>query len=161
VRFRKISRIILRCSPSIIRKNKSLSPLDVEKVDKYWSTKGRYAPKWYAFCAAYINESISGMADLSPTPWVWQQFFQSTAVEAALEIGCLNGKKLLGLLSEKMVLKCYGVDIARGALEEGKRLAMEKRLDDKIHFSIMDLNEPSLPPEAYNWIISNGVLHHI
>jgi SAM-dependent methyltransferase len=161
VRFGNICQIISKCWFSIVRKNRSLSSLDAEKVDKYWSKKGKYAPNWYAFCAAYINESISGMTDLSPTPWVWQQFFQSTPVEAALEIGCLNGKKLLGLLSEKMVLRCYGVDIARGAIDEAKRLAREKRLDDKIHFSIMDLNESSLAPEAYNWIISNGVLHHI
>lgn len=132
-----------------------------ERVSDYWGSKDGYAPNWYSFCADYISQLITGSAELSPTLWAIQRFAPLKPVENALELGCLSGEKLIATVQGGLALKGHGVDIAKAGIKAAAELAFEKGLQERVTFSLMDLNKPALDPESFDIAIANGVLHHI
>lgn len=123
----------------------------------YWSARATsgYAPNWYSFCAELINQRVTGWAGLSPTPWVLAR--QSSApAKHLLEIGCLEGDKIVSLLRAGLAIKASGVDIAIDAIARGRA-----KHDGAVQLDVMDLNAPDLARGAFDVILANGVLHHI
>jgi SAM-dependent methyltransferase len=118
----------------------------------YWSNHAGYAMNWYQFCAPYINERITGDRGLSPTLWALTLMPKP---QYMLEIGCLDGKRLANLLKKKKVDRAAGLDVAAEAIARGRELYPD------VELVVGDLNEPSLPEKTYDFILANGVLHHI
>lgn len=131
------------------------------RTDQYWGAKSAYAPNWYSFCATYINESITGSPTASPSLWAFTTFVSDLPVDSMLEIGCHNGKKLISFVEAKLARCGYGIDIAAKAIESARISAREHGVEEYVNFYVMDLNEPTLSRNAYDAILSNGVLHHI
>lgn len=125
----------------------------------YWDAKTGYAPNWYAFCSDYIAERITGDPKRAPTLWAIEALCPKP-VPAALEIGCMAGAKLVGLLDAGLVATAHGTDLAAAQIERAKR-EVAPRYAGRLTFSVCDLNAPTLPERAYSLVISNGVLHHI
>lgn len=132
-----------------------LQPLSVS----YWDAKTGYAPNWYTFCARYIRERITEDPEAAPTSWAISSLF-SPPVGAALEIGCMAGTKLAGLLEAGLVATAHGTDVAAVQIERATR-ELAPRYDGRLAFFVCDLNTPVLPEAAYDLVLSNGVLHHI
>lgn len=107
---------------------------------------------WFQFCAPYIWRRVTGDPKMPLTHWA----LSITGKPAhLLEVGCLDGKKLAGLLKAGLAERASGMDIAAGAIERGRDLHPELEL------FVGDLNHPDLPEETYDVILANGVLHHI
>lgn len=131
------------------------------KVAEYWGVKKHYGPNWYSFCSKYIMQSITGNGSLAPTIWALNTFIRKRLIKKVLEIGCLGGKKIISLVENNLVDKGFGIDIAEAAIAEAQRVALEKNLENRLEFSVVDLNTEKINPNCYDVVISNGVLHHI
>ena len=131
----------------------------IKSGSKYWSEHKGYGPNWFTFFAGYIKECITGNPDLAPTPWAYQTFVGKKPVENMLEIGCLEGTKLVGMYEAGFTRAGVGVDVAAGAIERGQR--KHSHLSGQIELRVMDLNEPVLPQNTFDVVLANGVLHHI
>jgi len=118
----------------------------------YWSTHTGYAMNWFQFCAPYINERVTGDANLPPTLWALSR---AGKAKHLLEIGCLDGRKIAAKLERGLIERGSGVDIAADAITRGRAAYPQ------IDLSVCDLNAPNLPAETYDVIVANGVLHHI
>ena len=118
----------------------------------YWSNHAPYAMNWFKFCESYIWERVTGDPKLPLTHWALSV---TGKPKHLLEVGCLDGKKIAGLVRAGKVERGSGLDIAAGAIERGRELHPELEL------SVGDLNHPELPKSNYDVILSNGVLHHI
>ena len=124
----------------------------MKNAASFWSKHAGYASTWYQFCAPYIWERVTGDATVAPTMWGLKSAGWPNHV---LEIGCLEGKSIAELVQAGRVKRGAGIDVAGGAIERGR----EKY--PFLDLQIMDLNNPSLPENAYDAILSQGVLHHI
>jgi len=120
----------------------------------YWSAKQGYAPNWYSFCGAVINERITGDPALAPTPWALRSFPGKPA--HLLEIGCLQGDKLAAIFKAGLAKRVSGVDIAADAIAAGRH-----KHGGALALAVVDLNTQRLLVNNYNVVLSNGVLHHI
>lgn len=118
----------------------------------FWSNHKGYAMNWYAFCESYIWERVTGDPKLSLTAWALSQ---TGKPKHLLEVGCLDGKKLAGIVRGGKAERGSGLDYAAGAIERGRELYPELEL------TVGDLNNPDLPKSKYDVILANGVLHHI
>jgi SAM-dependent methyltransferase len=132
-----------------------MTNIATNSADCYWSAKREYAPNWYSFCAGLIARRISGDPNLPATPWALRTFWKGP-VAHLLEIGCLSGDKLAGMVKSGLAVRGSGIDIAAGAIQRGRETH-----GDAISLMVGDLNKPELPHSAYDAISSNGVLHHI
>ncbi len=132
-----------------------MTDVATNSADRYWSAKQGYAPNWYSFCADLIAQRISGDPMVPATPWALRTFCNGR-VSHLLEIGCLSGDKLAGMVKSGLAVRGSGIDIAAGAILRGR-----ERHGDSISLMVGDLNKPELPHSAYDAISSNGVLHHI
>lgn len=121
---------------------------------EYWNNKKGYAPNWYSFMATLISERVTGSQDLFPVYWAFERC--NLPVGTLLEVGCLEGDKLVLLQSKGLAQTYVGLDIADRAIERGKA-----KHGDRVELFVMDLNTPSLPRARYSVISANGVLHHI
>ena len=131
-----------------------------EKVVSYWERK-QYGANWFSFFAEYIMRSITGKKNYSPLVWALETHVPSLPLNNILEIGCLRGKKLFYLLSSGFAVNGHGTDIAEAAVRDAEKSSIEKNLQERASFSVLDLNHPALPPATFDAVISNGVLHHI
>jgi SAM-dependent methyltransferase len=107
---------------------------------------------WFQFCESYIWERVTGNRKLPLTHWALSV---TGKPQHLLEVGCLEGKKVAGLVRAGKVERGSGMDLAAGAIERGRDLHPE------LDLFVGDLNQPNLPKEKYDVILSNGVLHHI
>jgi SAM-dependent methyltransferase len=128
----------------------------------YWGHHRGYAPNWYGFCQRYIMESVTGdPEEPGITYWALRTFAKNTPVDALLEIGCLEGRKLVGFMAHDVARRGYGIDIAEAAIQRGQEAIRAQGLGDRVELSVMDLNRPSLPAASFDVVLSNGVLHHV
>ena len=125
-------------------------------ASEYWSGKKGYAANWYSFCQSEISNRITG--DRKQNPWIWalKSSFAELPVPHLLEIGCLSGDMLAGLIETGFGSRGTGIDIAEGAIKIGRQ-----KWGDKIAFHVVDLNNHQLKKQSYSACLSNGVLHHI
>ncbi len=124
----------------------------------YWSAKALtgYAPNWYSLCATEIVRRITGQTLTPATCWLMEKFVPAIPARSMLEIGCLSGAKLRSFYDNGWISRGVGVDVAAGAIEEGRKC---KRA--AISLRVMDLNRPTPMNERFQVIHANGVLHHI
>lgn len=124
----------------------------------YWSARSEsgYAPNWFSFCNKEICRRITGGASTAPFRWVLGQVFGAEPAPHVLEIGCLSGDKLAGMLRDRVALRVSGLDIAADAIARGKA-----KHGEAVSLREMDLNNPVLPAAGFSAVVSNGVLHHI
>lgn len=118
----------------------------------FWSSHQGYKPNWFQLCESYIWERVTGDPKLPLTHWALSV---TGKPEHLLEVGCLNGKKVAGLVRAGKVGRGSGMDIAAGAIERGRELHPD------LDLFVGDLNQPDLPTATYDVILANGVLHHI
>jgi SAM-dependent methyltransferase len=84
---------------------------------------------------------------------------EQVAPEAAvLEAGCGTGQlsNFLGIRRGRAVV---GTDICLNSLRLGQEFKTRNRLDN-VTFAQMNLFRPAFAPEAFDIVVSNGVLHH-
>lgn len=118
----------------------------------YWSKHSErgYAPSWFGLCADEITRRATGQTAVALTSYL-VSLRAPKPRENVLELGCLTGKKIRSIRAKKQ----YGIDIAEGAIAEGKKLYPE------LDLRVMDLNAPTPIGVKFDLIMVNGVLHHI
>jgi len=132
------------------------SPSKLES-GSYWSSKSLtgYAPNWFTFCADLISTRILGLPGLSPTIESMRRAGNIPA-RSLLEIGCLNGKKVVSYVTNGLAREAAGIDYAAEAIRSGK-----ETFGDQIDLHVVDLNNPQPLYRTFDVILANGVMHHI
>jgi SAM-dependent methyltransferase len=74
-------------------------------------------------------------------------------------LACGSGRAERQLIKLGVCKSFLGVDIAPAALEEARRLATEGNYD--IEYREADLNKLSLPPNAFDLVVTQNCLHHV
>ena len=74
-----------------------------------------------------------------------------------LEVGCGTGQ--LSIFLSRFGRKVFAIDISRGSLIEGKKF-IDKCGIKNVYFSRMNLFKSFFPKNYFDFVISNGVLHH-
>lgn len=128
-----------------------------QESSSYWSSKSvtGYAPNWFTFCADLISKRILGEPGLSPTIETMRRAGKVPA-RSLLEIGCLNGKKVVNYVNSGLAREAAGIDYAAEAIRSGKEL-----FGDRIDLHVVDLNNPQPLFRKFDVILANGVMHHI
>ena len=84
---------------------------------------------------------------------------KDVAGQKVLEYGCGEGSYAfeLALLGADV----YGIDISDVAIEKANKLAIENRMDNKVHFEVMNAEELKYPNSYFEKICGNAILHHL
>ena len=83
----------------------------------------------------------------------------SIAPDFGLSLACGSGRAERLILKQGICNKFQGIDIAAGALEEARRIALKQNLD--INYKQGDLNNIKLPRNTYDLVITQNCLHHV
>jgi 2-polyprenyl-3-methyl-5-hydroxy-6-metoxy-1,4-benzoquinol methylase len=74
-----------------------------------------------------------------------------------LEIGCGTGE-IAEFIARKTKAKVTGIDICKPFIEEAKK----RNSLSNLQFEVLNFNETdSLPEEKFDYVIGNGILHHL
>jgi len=73
-----------------------------------------------------------------------------------LELGCGTGL-LSRMVSDKSGLHVTGIDLSQSFVDE----ANQRYANDKVHYLRVNLNQAQLELEKFDYIIGNGILHHL
>lgn len=74
-----------------------------------------------------------------------------------LDAGCGTGQ--LSVFLSLTNRKVFGVDLSYNSLHKGQEFKEREGLKD-VHFTQMNLFKPCLRPASFDYVFSNGVLHH-
>jgi len=108
----------------------------------------------------HLNERASGDREYD---WLWDSMVFAEHLpppRKALSLGCGTGLVERRLRERDICQEIDGLDVAAGALAEARRLAAEEGLDG-ITYSVADLNDCTLPEEAYDIVYAHASLHHV
>lgn len=76
---------------------------------------------------------------------------------SVLEVGCGTGQMSNFLAWQGRTV--FGVDLCLNSLKLGQRFSLTNMLDT-VHFAQMNLFKPIFPEQSFDFVLSNGVLHH-
>lgn len=108
----------------------------------------------------HINGRISGSPDTDWISHTLQRHFNGRIpMERILSLGCGNGHLERRLAQEGAFLLCDAYDMAEGSLQTARTQANEAGLTG-IRYEATDINQISLPPEAYDSVWIHSALHH-
>jgi SAM-dependent methyltransferase len=109
---------------------------------------------------AYINESISGLADAWPMDW-FEQWLGGRRFERALSVGCGTGPLERDLIRRGLCAHIDAFDGSPQSIEIAKNLAAAAGAGDAISYFVGDFNEPRLPRNAYDIVFFHQSAHHV
>ncbi len=73
-----------------------------------------------------------------------------------LEIGCGTGE-MSHILAQKTSMEVLGTDLCTPFIEEASRQFKLPNLS----YRVLDFNNPTLDGEKYDFVVGNGILHHL
>ncbi len=105
-----------------------------------------------------INEVLSGDRTLNLFDVIRTKF--EIPFDRVLVLGSAagSGRNLLRMQSARFV---DVVEPSSTLIEEARKDAASAGLSSRINFKVMDLNNPSLPPEKYDMVLANMSMHNI
>lgn len=137
--------------------------MDGGKVSDFWATdrKGARYISWleHPVLIANVHRRVTGDPDLSTYAWFLQKFIPQK-VERVLMLGCGLGDLDRDLYRMGIAERYDACDISAGAIEEASKRAREAGLDG-LHYSVIDLNDFSLPAATYDAIFAVSSAHHV
>ena len=114
----------------------------------------------HPYIIRYINTQISGNPETDWLIWFKEQFAKEP-FKRGLSLGCGTGLVEREALQKKICHEFDGIDITQESINVAIRLAKENCLENKLHYSIQDLNKVKLEPQKYDFILISHALHHV
>jgi len=108
----------------------------------------------------YIHPTISGLPDENWLDWSARRYFPTPA-ELALSIGSGDGGLERHGLSVGLAKRFEAFDASPGAVELARQLAQKHGLEDRVTYSVADLNEYQFMPGRYDAVFASMAVHHI
>lgn len=109
---------------------------------------------------AYINERISGSAEVWTLDWL-TSFLGGRMFARALSAGCGSGGLERDLLGRGICATMDAFDGSRQSIRIAVDEAAKAGLAGRVHYSIGDFNEPRLPANAYDAVFVHQAMHHV
>jgi SAM-dependent methyltransferase len=142
---------------------------DADIVKGHWSTADCSASEknFYSFPAIRSRSCQLIFDETDATDRAWCEYWTvekylkaDVPFGNALSICCGFGSAERTLSRLGVAKQIVGTDIAPGAIQEAMRRAESEGLDN-IEYYVADLNQDTLPENAYDLIWAGGALHHI
>jgi 2-polyprenyl-3-methyl-5-hydroxy-6-metoxy-1,4-benzoquinol methylase len=135
-----------------------------EVVSEYWAQdRGGSRPhSWlqHPTMLSFLQRRVSGDPNLPTVAWLQQQFFPEP-VELGLSLGCGFGGFERVAINLGIARKFHANDISEGAIKKAEAAAREAGLEEKIEYTVANLDECSLPAETYDAIFALSSAHHV
>lgn len=108
----------------------------------------------------YINPAIAGSAERNWLDWARDKYFRAPA-ERAASIGSGDGHIERYGLAFGLARQFEGFDASAGAVELARRLAREHHVDDRVEYTVADLNAHRFETGRYDAAFASMAVHHI
>lgn len=132
-------------------------------VSDYWAidrTKDRVSWLQHPTIMGYVNRRVSGNSSVSTMEWFAQKYVRRAA-NLALSLGCGFGGFERDAIKVSLARKIHANDISEGAIAKAREYAAEAGMADKIEYSVLNLDEVTLPAETYDVIFALSSAHHV
>jgi SAM-dependent methyltransferase len=89
-----------------------------------------------------------------------QQLLMDVREKEVLDYGCGKGDFALKLLG--MGAKVHGIDIAQSYIDECLKVTSDNGFGaDRCSFRVMDAHKLEYPDNSFDFVVGNGILHHL
>lgn len=149
--------------------NTSGSLTDTQTVKDHWSQKAqqedlerRNYVDWmnHPFIDKfYINRQISKNPEENWLVYVNKNYVPVT-LDLGLTLGCGNGGLERHALSLGMCRQFEAFDIAEGAIDVARDLAVKEGIDSQVKYEVMNINQIFLEPDKYDIVFASMSAHH-
>jgi len=173
--FIKKSKIEIRKKINIIilhkhRKHRDFEePKEVKKISRLWSEKVKiedirqresrgwmlhpYISRWY------INKNISGDPQVNMLIYFKNKYIPNR-LQYGLVLGCGDGGLERHALSLGICEKFDSFDIAAGAIDIAKKIAVEQGIENRINYKVKNINKIKLEENKYDIAFAFMSAHH-
>lgn len=132
-------------------------------VSDYWAidrTKDRVSWLQHPIMLQFVNQRVSGDPNVSTIGWFKKKFFPRP-VDLALSLGCGFGGFERDGIDIGMAKKFHANDISEGAIEKAREAAAEAGMSKQIEYSVLNLDDCTLPAATYDAVIALSSAHHV
>jgi SAM-dependent methyltransferase len=111
---------------------------------------------------AYINEQVSGRAEVWTVEWFGKQFAKDRPFPSGLVIGCGTGELERDLVRRGICERVVALDIAASSLALAREQAEREQLQARIEYRVQDgrAHLEKLPDRSLPAVFFHGALHH-
>lgn len=135
-----------------------------ELVSAFWGDERKDLRKhnWleHSVTRGLINARVSG-DPLVDTRAYWQRKFLHVPAASTLSLGCGFGNFERDALLSDMVVRMDALDVSHAAVVQAREYAEQAGLQDRVTYSVADLNVLDLPPCHYDAVFGISSVHHI
>jgi SAM-dependent methyltransferase len=138
---------------------------DAAKIaSEYWAVDrtGARPRSWleHPTILEIVHRRVSGDPKMSTIGWFRNKYFQRP-VDLALSLGCgFGGFERFGI-ENGVARKIHANDLSEGAILKAREAAAQAKLADKIEYSVVNLDDFTLPAAAYDAIFALSAAHHV
>ncbi len=133
-----------------------------ERVVREGNTTDREPTQWFSIPAVRRrwNLLVSGDEQVDAPAYLAATYLEGRAGLRALSLGCGTGARELRWAELGVFERLDGFDISPGAIEVARAAAVERGLDETVHFRVQDFTE-LVGAVRYDVVIAEHSLHHL
>lgn len=142
----------------------------IQKAAQFWNNQTRKSgsgrDRWWHHprILAHINRTICGKPLAGFTDGMIERIKNHPAFNGggkAISIGCGNGAKEMSLIEHRAAQSFDLYDISEERTRQGKKLAMEKRIADRVRFLKYSPMNNDVSEGCYDLVYWDNSLHHM
>lgn len=139
-----------------------------ERASEYWAVDrsvegtGERPRSWlqHQTILQVVNRRVSGDPNVSTMQWFRNKYFPRP-VDLALSLGCgFGGFERFGIAAG-IARKFHANDLSDGAIAKAREVAAAEGFGDKIDYSVVNLDECTLPAATYDAVFALSSAHHV
>ncbi len=136
--------------------------VSTERVVREGNTTDREPTQWFSIPAVRRrwNLLVSGDEQVDAPAYLAATYLEGRAGLRALSLGCGTGARELRWAELGVFERLDGFDISPGAIEVARAAAVERGLDETVHFRVQDFTE-LVGAVRYDVVIAEHSLHHL
>lgn len=134
----------------------------VGRVKDAWKKTSRKPSSWWIIpeVSQRMNLLMTGDEKSDYYNYIAKKYFADKKNLLGMSLGCGNGHRERRWASLCNFKKIYGYDISGSLIQEAKKQAHEKQLDQIIEYFTADIHETGLPENQYDAVFVEQSLHH-
>lgn len=118
--------------------------------DRFWMA--------YGVCRSAINRRVTGDPNEWPLEWFHRRYGPRTS---GLSLGCGTGSLERAALTIGLCSTMLGIDVSPRSIQLARQRARDTGLDDRVTYSVDDLNHVRLKKRAFDVVFIHQALHHV